>query len=43
MIDRFFYWFFGSIDKIFENLNKTVIDLWTFDFPNCKRKKDKKK
>ena len=39
MIDRFFYWFFGSIDRLFENLNKTVEDLWTFDFPNCKRKK----
>ena len=42
MIDRFFYWFFGSIDRIFENLNKTVEDLWTFDFPNCKNKKNER-
>ena len=39
MIDRFLYAFFGGIDNIFEKLNKTVDDLWTFKFPNCKRKK----
>ena len=38
MIDKFFYKFFAGIDRIFEKLNKTVDDLWTFDFPNCKSK-----
>jgi hypothetical protein len=39
MIDKFFYRFFAGIDRIFEKLNKTVDDLWTFDFPNSKFKK----
>ena len=39
MIDKFFYNFFGSIDRLFIKLNKIVEDLWTFDFPNCKPKK----
>ena len=38
MIDKFIYTFFGSIDRIFEKLNKTVDDLWTFKFPNSKSK-----
>ena len=37
-MDRFFYAFFGSIDRVFEKLNKSVDDLWTFNFPNCKPK-----
>ena len=41
MIDRFFYAFFGSIDRVCEKLNETVDDLWTFDFPNYKPKKKK--
>ena len=39
MIDKFIYTFFGSIDRIFEKLNKIVDDVYTFDFPNCKPKK----
>ena len=39
MIDKLIYSFFGSIDKIFEKLNKIVDDVYTFDFPNCKNKK----
>ena len=40
MIDKFFYTFFGSIDKVFEKLNKIVDDIYTFDFPNCKPKEE---
>ena len=36
---NFLLGFFGSIDNIFIKLNKTVDDLWTFDFPNSKSKK----
>jgi len=43
VIDRFFYKFFGYLDKTFEKLNKIVNDLWTFDFPNCKPKNKKGK
>jgi len=39
MIDKLIYAFFGSIDRIFEKLNKIVDDVYTFDFPNCKNKK----
>ena len=39
MIDRFCLAFFGGIDNMFEKLNKTVDDLWTFKFPNSKSKK----
>jgi len=42
MIDRFLSAFFGGIDNIFEKLNKTVDDLWTFKFPNSKSKKNKR-
>lgn len=41
MIDKLIYSFFGSIDRIFEKLNKIVDDVYTFDFPNCKKKKTK--
>jgi hypothetical protein len=37
MIDRFFYKFFSSIDKLFMK----VEEILTFDFPNCKKKKKK--
>ena len=42
MIDKFLSNFFGSIDKLFIKLNKTVDDLWTFNFPKPKKKVNKK-
>ena len=39
MIDKFIYTVCGWIDKHFEFLNKIVDDVYTFDFPNCKKKK----
>ncbi|AXH71344.1 hypothetical protein P120_gp48 [Pelagibacter phage HTVC120P] len=41
MIDKFIYTVCGWIDKHFEFLNKIVDDVYTFDFPNCKKKKTK--
>jgi hypothetical protein len=38
MIDKFIYLICGWIDKRSEFLNKIVDDVYTFDFPNCKKK-----
>jgi len=43
MMDKLIYSFFGWIDGRMKFLDKIVDDVYTFDFPNCKSKKKKKK
>ena len=38
-MDKFVYSLLGWIDERVKFLDKIVDDLYTFDFPNCKRKK----
>jgi hypothetical protein len=38
-MDKFVYSLLGWIDERMNFLNKIVDDVYTFDFPNCKRKK----
>jgi hypothetical protein len=38
-MDKFVYLLLGWIDERMNFLNKIVDDVYTFDFPNCKRKK----
>ena len=38
MIDKYLYKFFGMIDDAFAKVEEVL----TFDFPNCKKKKNEK-
>ncbi|AXH71771.1 hypothetical protein P022_gp48 [Pelagibacter phage HTVC022P] len=38
-MDKFVYSLLGWIDERMKFLDKIVDDVYTFDFPNCKRKK----
>jgi len=38
-MDKFIYSLLGWIDERMKFLDKIVDDVYTFDFPNCKRKK----
>jgi hypothetical protein len=38
-MDKFIYSLLSWIDERMNFLNKIVDDVYTFDFPNCKRKK----